>query len=177
MSPDRGRYRFRVLTADDAEQFRRLRIEALETSEDVLAATLEEVEAESLESIRDAIERRTRDGGFSLGAFSSHSDLVGMLNVGRLPLKRRRHIGILWGLFVSAAHRGQDLASTLLQEAIARCREIEEISQLHIEVVSSNTRAFDLYRKLGFEPYGTQPRAVQSSDGFQDYELLALFLE
>ena len=72
-------YRFRLLTADDAERFRSLRIEALETSEDVLAATLEEVEAESVASIRDALERRTRDGGFSLGAFTSRSDLVGML--------------------------------------------------------------------------------------------------
>ena len=170
-------YQFRTLSADDAEQFRKLRIEALETSEDILAATLEEVEGESVDSIRADIERRFKSGGFSLGAFSKQLDLVGLVNVGRPTLKRQSHIGILWGLFVSPAHRGQGVAGALLQEAISRARASDELRQLHIEVVTSNTTAFNLYRKLGFEVYGTRPRALQSEGGFHDEHLLAMVLK
>jgi len=176
MPSNRENYAFRALTPDDASQYRELRIEALRTDADVLAATLEEVEAESEAVIREDIARRIESGGFSIGVFTGQSDLVGLANVARPTLKRRRHIGIIWGVFVSVAHREQGLARKLLLETISEARNTNGLRQLHIEVVTTNKPAFELYQQVGFERYGTQPRAVQSEDGFHDEYLLALIL-
>ena len=176
MDPNREKYGFRVLTPHDAPRFRELRLEALKTNADVLAATLEEVEAESVETIRQDIEKRIRNGGFSIGIFSNQSDLVGMINVARPTLKKLRHIGIIWGVFVSTEHREQGLARELLLETISEARRTDGLRQLHIEVVTTNERALDLYQKVGFECYGTQPRAIRAEDGFHDEHLLALIL-
>jgi RimJ/RimL family protein N-acetyltransferase len=169
-------YSLRELVPDDAPQFRKLRIDALTTSSDVLAATLEEVEAESEDVVHQDIGARIRNGGFSVGAFSEQLDMVGMVNVARPSLERLRHIGCIWGVFVSTEHRNRGLARELLLEAIRLARNIEDLHQLHIEVVTSNASALQLYQELGFECYGTQPRAIRANEGYHDEHQLALIL-
>ncbi|MBW2577501.1 MAG: GNAT family N-acetyltransferase [Deltaproteobacteria bacterium] len=169
-------YSFRELVPDDAPQFRNLRLDALTTSSDVLAATLEEVEADSEGVVRQDIDARIRNGGFSVGAFSKQLEMVGMVNVARPSLERLRHIGCVWGVYVSTEHRNRGLARELLLELIRLARNIEDLHQLHIEVVTSNASAVRLYQEVGFECYGTQPRAIRTNEGYHDEYQLALIL-
>ena len=44
--------------------------------------------------------------------------------------------------------------------------------QIELEVVSSNTPAINLYKKLGFSVYGERPRSFRLKDGNYSDELL-----
>lgn len=50
------------------------------------------------------------------------------------------------------------------------------VEQLTLAVVSGNAGAVALYRRLGFEIYGTEPRALKSDDGYADEILMVRFL-
>lgn len=103
MAQNLGDSNSRELIPQGANQFRNLRIEALSTKPDILAATLEAVEAESVEEARKYLEPHIQNGGYSVGAFSSQSERVGRVNVTRPVSKRLRHIGEVLGVFRWAA--------------------------------------------------------------------------
>jgi ribosomal protein S18 acetylase RimI-like enzyme len=53
-------------------------------------------------------------------------------------------------LYVREAHRGRGIGARALEAAAAACGELD-VSALRLEVDVWNTRARDLYRRLGFE--------------------------
>ncbi|HEY7358830.1 MAG TPA: GNAT family N-acetyltransferase, partial [Ktedonobacterales bacterium] len=64
----------------------------------------------------------------------------------------------------------------LVAEAIAQARTIPGLEQLLLAVVTTNTAARRLYQSLGFEVYGTEPRAMKQGDQYWDEELMILRL-
>jgi ribosomal protein S18 acetylase RimI-like enzyme len=52
-------------------------------------------------------------------------------------------------LYVREAHRGRGIGARALEVAAQACRELD-VSALRLEVDTWNTRAMDLYRRLGF---------------------------
>ena len=51
------------------------------------------------------------------------------------------------------------------------------VVQLHAAVVTTNEAARRLYRSLGFEPYGMEPRGLACAGRYYDQELLVLMLD
>lgn len=51
------------------------------------------------------------------------------------------------------------------------------VEQLHAAVVITADPARALYRKLGFVPYGVEPRALRVGEAYFDQELLVLPLK
>ena len=52
-----------------------------------------------------------------------------------------------------------------------------QVAQLHAAVVTSNEAARSLYRSLGFEPYGMEPRGVACAGRYYDQELMVPLLD
>ncbi len=50
------------------------------------------------------------------------------------------------------------------------------VEQVHLFVAATNDRAVNLYRRLGFEPYGTKPRALMVNGIHIDELLMVKFL-
>jgi len=65
----------------------------------------------------------------------------------------------------------------LMQTAIERARAQPGLLQIHLAVVSENERAIALYRALGFESYGREPRALHVNGRYLDEELMVLRLD
>ena len=87
-------------------------------------------------------------------------------------VKHRAEFGIsvlkeYWGLGLGKA----------LAEACIQCAKEAGYIQMELNVVAENERALSLYRKLGFEEFGRNPRGfVSRTSGFQElvYMLLKL---
>jgi ribosomal protein S18 acetylase RimI-like enzyme len=80
-----------------------------------------------------------------------------------------RHVGIL-GIEVHAGSRGQGVGSALLRHALDDCRG--RFEEVRLSVIPANRTARRLYEKLGFEVYGTAPRAFQRNGTYHDFVLM-----
>ncbi|MGM7722920.1 GNAT family N-acetyltransferase [Metabacillus sp. Hm71] len=64
----------------------------------------------------------------------------------------------------------------LMQEAIKKAKEMVEIEQIYLTVMSTNHSAKRLYSSLGFEIFGTDKRAIKLNDTYFNEDLMVLFL-
>ncbi|MDY5348540.1 MAG: GNAT family N-acetyltransferase [Candidatus Ventricola sp.] len=91
------------------------------------------------------------------GEFAGNGALMGMG-----PSRYRHRAGVAIALF--QAYTGLGIGRAMMEALLAIARE-HGIEQVELEVVADNARAIALYKKLGFEVYGTMPRNMKYRDG------------
>jgi len=69
-----------------------------------------------------------------------------------------------FGISIKKAYWGAGIGSGLL-DAMIQAAKAAGYEQLELSVVAGNARALALYRKLGFEIYGTRERSFRYRDG------------
>jgi RimJ/RimL family protein N-acetyltransferase len=161
-------HRTRRLSGPDAEAFQALRLEALERHPAAFAAAPEEEAGRSLDEVALRLEQ-----GVVFGALVD-GRLAGSAGFAQPDRIKKRHKGVLWGLYVEAAARGQGLGRALVERVIAHAGE--QVEQLHATVSTTNLAARQLYLQLGFQIYGLEPRGLKVGDRYFDQELLVLRL-
>jgi ribosomal protein S18 acetylase RimI-like enzyme len=161
----------RRLGPADAEVFRAVRLEALTAAPEAFGSSPEEESARSVDVLRSRLTDTSPDAVF--GAFADGA-LIGiagfMLSLGI----KKRHKGVLWGVFVHSRWRGRGVGERLVRTVIHHATD--HVITLQATVVASNATARDIYRRLGFVPYGIEPRALRIGDVFHDEEMLMLDL-
>jgi len=148
----------RQLQEDDALALRELRTEALRDHPGSFGEALEE----HLRTPPEVSAKRLREASldnFVLGAFSD-GVLRGMAGFHRDWGMKRRHRGHVWGMYVSPALRGCGTGRVLLGTLLERARGINGLDVVLLGVAAENVAAFGLYRSVGFEEYGREPRAL-----------------
>ena len=158
----------RRLGRSDAEDYRTIRLRALETSPEAFGSVHA---VEAARPLADFAERLAASAVF--GAYAG-GPIVGMAGFKRETGPRDRHKGFIWGVYVEPAARGQGVGAALMEALIASARDAVE--QLTLAVVSSNQAAIALYEKFGFETYGVEPRALKGAEGYADEVLMVRFL-
>jgi len=155
----------RFLKSEDAAEWRRLRIEALQNDPEAFSASLEEYQALSM----DEIKRRLWSDGdsFVAGAFED-GQMTGMAGFFREKGPKSRHKGRVWGVYVTHASRGRGIGRRLMRTLLDRGAAIEGVEQILLSVTVSQEAASCLYRSLGFEPFGREPRALKIKDHYID---------
>lgn len=93
--------------------------------------------------------------------------LVGTLNFHNGAKQRVAHVGE-FSMGLAAAHRGRGIGRHLLQALLDWARAHPLIEKIQLGVLSSNTRAWALYQRLGFEEEGREPRAIKLADEHYD---------
>lgn len=166
----------RVLKRDDAESYRELRLFGLQESATAFGSSYEEEIVRTLHTTASRLVDPNAPDSFVLGDFENDklSGVVGMVGNERM---KTAHIGIIWGMYVRPAMRGQGRGRALMQAAIARSRNIDRILQLKLSVVTSNEAAKQLYESLGFEVYGVEPRSLLVDGVYYDQAHLWLRLD
>lgn len=159
----------RAVGPADAEVFRALRLEGLRQHPCAFAACHEEEAGQPLEMAVARLERSTVFGGFAQGA------LLGVAGFAMAEPAKKRHKGILWGVYVREEVRGRGLGRALVGLVIEHARG--RVAQLHAAVVTTNQPAGRLYRALGFQSYGIEPRGLFADGRYFDQELLVLLLD
>lgn len=124
----------------------------------------------TLEREEDWIRRNQGPGSLCLVA-ELEGKIVGNARIyARSQGSKCRHRAGL-GITVRRAYWSLGLGRALMTELLSYGRDWG-FEQLELEVYGQNQRAQNLYRSLGFVPYGELPRAFRQKDGSYDKEIL-----
>ncbi|MEM6277055.1 MAG: GNAT family N-acetyltransferase [Pseudomonadota bacterium] len=143
----------RALSADDAEAFRNLRLEALTLYPTNFLTTAEEFSARSMEEHRDMLARGTFWGVFEKDA------LVGIGALLPEHFAAAAHRATVGAFYVRRSHQGLGAASDLMR-GIIEAALARGIWQIELFVADSNPRAQRFYARHGFREVGRLPNAA-----------------
>ena len=159
----------RPLRADDAAQWRTLRLEALRAHPTAFASAYEEALEQDLST------RIPPPDGPSVlfGAFVSGA-LSGSAGLHVWPGMKQRHKSELWGMYVAPSLHRRGVGSALLSAVIEHART--RVAVVQLTVLQANNAAKALYSRFGFVSYGIEKRALRHQGVDHDDELMALDL-
>jgi RimJ/RimL family protein N-acetyltransferase len=162
----------RKLTEADLDDFWVLRLRALTDNPEAFGSTYDETVARGKAQMLQRL--GLTDESFSLGAFDA--TLIGTAGFHREERIKERHRGFIYGVYVVPEKRGKGGGKALIRELIPMATRLEGLEQLILAVVTTNQAAIRLYLSLGFEIYGTVPRALKQNGQYWDEHLMVLHL-
>jgi RimJ/RimL family protein N-acetyltransferase len=163
----------RTLTQADAPAFHEVRRRALHGEPEAFGMAPEEMS--SVEALAKQFQAQASgQDAFIMGAFTP--ELVGTVGCRREPRVKRRHVALIWGVYVLPEARGGGLGRRLLLDTLGRAREWPDLEQLWLEVTATNLAARRLYLALGFHVIGVRRRTLKVGGRYYDEEMMALDL-
>jgi RimJ/RimL family protein N-acetyltransferase len=155
----------RRLQPADAGRFARLRRQALITEPAAFGESPCEHDEATIED--HAARLDGSEGGFVIGAFDG-DELVGTAGFYRESRRKRRHKGVIWGVFVAPEYRGRTLSRQILSRLIDEIRLVPGVDLVLLSVATTQEPARRLYQSLGFRTVGVEPRALRTEAGDVD---------
>jgi ribosomal protein S18 acetylase RimI-like enzyme len=146
----------RRLSEADAEAFVRIRREALEDTPFAFGSSPADDRAGSIDFVRAAVSDSTRA---MFGAFAPN--LAGIVGVYGDRSQKGAHNAHIWGVYVSAAHRGKGIGRALLKVAIEFAGTLPSVTHIRLAVSERTAHALKLYASLGFVTWGIEPAALR----------------
>jgi ribosomal protein S18 acetylase RimI-like enzyme len=161
-------FEIRRLAPADAQDYRAIRLAALQGDARAFGSTYD---AEAGRPLTHFAERLA-----SSVVYAAYGDagIVGMAGFKRQEGGRERHKAFVWGAYVCPEMRRHGVARALMAALLEEASG--QVEQLTLCVVQDNAAAIALYRALGFEVYGMEPRALKSPAGYADEVLMVRFL-
>ena len=165
----------RVLTEKDAEAFWKIRLRALQEDPESFGASYEEILERGIAGSTPGLSRREGAAeDVTFGAFDEKGLLVGIASFRREEGVKRRHKGIIWGMYVPRELRGQGIGKALLEAAIDYAKGLPGLERINLAVVLTSKEARLLFVAHGFETYGLERQALKLHDRYFDQELMTL---
>ena len=165
-----GQINIRQFAVDDATIWRTIRLEALANAPLAFSQSLEDAEKQTIEDYR-----KTVSGPFPPFAAFDGATAIGTVGFYILHGPKVSHRGVLWGMYVSPTHRGRGIGRKLIGSVIDYARG--RVEQIHLNVVTTNIAAYDLYRSMGFVDYGVEPRALRYAGRDYDEAMMVLMVD
>ncbi|KPN89496.1 GNAT family N-acetyltransferase [Lysinibacillus sp. ZYM-1] len=163
----------RLLTAKDAELYRTLRLEGLQTNPEAFGSSFEEEKDMVLELFASRLEAQ---GSYTFGAFDQ-GELLGVATLVQESKIKIKHKASIFAVYVSPKKRGLSLGKRLMLEVINQGSKLADVEQINLTVVSSNDSAKGLYTSLGFQVFGTEKRALKIDQQYFDEDYMVLYVK
>lgn len=159
----------RQIGPDEAQAYRTIRLIALDGDPASFASDAETERARPL----DWYAQGTRDAAIFVAFVDDQP--VGMAGLFVSDRPKTSHIGTIFGVYVRPENRRNGMATDLMDAVVAHARTM--VRQVHLGVAVDNCAALNLYHRLGFQTYGTEPRALNVDGRFIDEHLMVRFLD
>jgi RimJ/RimL family protein N-acetyltransferase len=101
--------------------------------------------------------------------------MIGMAGITRGHWPKTRHFGVLWGVYVGPAWRGQRVAEALMNEIFSWSKD-NQISVIHLGVTVTHKSVIRCYNRCGFYKYGIEPKAIFFDGSYYDQVLMLKLL-
>lgn len=165
----------RLLTVEDAAQYRTVRLRALTEHPEAFGSSAEEFALQPLDEVAKRLSGQSDT--FSLfGAFLS-GELVGLSGFGRNSGGKTRHRGGIYHMYVTPEARGRGLGWLLLESAVDYAKEQPGLEELILAVTVGNDSARRLYERFGFVFSHREPRYIKIDGRYYDIDWMILDLQ
>lgn len=164
----------RKLVEEDAHEYWELRKIALKEVPEAFGMSYEE--AMAIENPIDHVKEVTKGEKSDFYGVFLDGELVGaatLIQADAAKMSHRAHIG---AVYVSAKSRGTGAGSALIKKIIEDAKLNPILEKLNLSVVTTNTPAVTLYKKLGFEIIGTEKNSMKYDGQYYDEYLMTLLL-
>ncbi len=165
----------RQIRAEDWQKYKALRMEAVYLHPEAFASTYEYEVAKTDEQWQSRVQSAAQSTENTILVADNQCQLVGMLGLRRLEGKFN-HVALIWGMYVQADYRGQNLGRALVQEGIAWARRLDGLKKLRLEVNAVNTPAHKLYLSRGFKETGRLYKEMNVGGQLCDIVLMEMFI-
>lgn len=137
-----------------------------------------ELSDELKSKFEDGLEKEVGENGWRKTwlAMNEENNIVGHADIRSNNQLNARHRVVL-GMGVDKNYRRQKIGSNLLVKIIDYCKANPKISWLDLEVISSNTKAKNLYEKMGFRQVGRTEDMFRIANVSYDYICMTLNVE
>ncbi len=169
-----GEVDIRTLNPEDAAAYWHLREEALATQPLAFGQAAEEHRATTVDETAARI-RNLPEHSFMLGGFDQGA-LVAIAMLMRQSGMKERHKAHIYGVYVTVSHRRRGLGQELIAALLRKANEEAGLEQILLDVATHQDSAVHIYRKFGFEIYGTEPRALKVGSEYVDEHHMILKL-
>jgi ribosomal protein S18 acetylase RimI-like enzyme len=154
------RISLRTGNLNDAEALLELEKEILSENE-YMISVIEEFD-ETLEQIRGWVEKILENEREQLIVAEINEEVVGLIVFRSKSTKRLSHTGTFTAM-VKKEYRNQGIGKLLIKELLNWAEQNPLIEKVSLGVLSTNQRAIDLYKKMGFIQEGRKIKEVKFS--------------
>lgn len=151
------------------QDYKKLRLEAVEDSPQSFLATTEETNQETQAEWKNKIENM-------FFAIDEKDNLVGMIGCYQEKLTKQQHIANIVSFYIKPEYRRQGLGRELIKTAIDFAKTKKEIEKIQLGVITTQKPAIELYKSIGFATIGEQKKAIKVDDKFYNEYLMELYL-
>ncbi|WP_223292240.1 GNAT family N-acetyltransferase [Salipaludibacillus neizhouensis] len=148
-------------------------MEALQQSPEAFGSSFEEEKDQTAAKYKERFDSSL--DAVTFGAFVD-SQLVGVVTLVKEKLVKMRHRANVVAMYVTPQKRGSGIGKALLSKVIEQAKELPEIEQIYLSVVTTNESAIKLYSVKGFNVFGTEERALKFDNTYFDEHHMVRYL-
>jgi len=105
---------------------------------------------------------------------AKEEEIVGLLDFAPKTKRKNAHTGE-FGVSVRSGFQGMGIGRMLVESLIRWAKDNQHIEKVFLNVMATNLRAIELYKKLGFQEEGRHIRAIKQLNG--DYvDLIQMYI-
>jgi GNAT superfamily N-acetyltransferase len=161
----------RVLIADDAAAYQKLRLRSLQEHPEAYGSDYSDEVHRPLEAVAERLQ--DLPDRFTLGAWTA-GQLVGIVSFYQGNGKKIRHRGGIAGMYVAPEARGQGVGTALLTALVQRAHQLPSLEEIILAVTVGNGAARSIYLAAGFQPSHVEKRYIKVADRYYDIEWMTL---
>lgn len=108
--------------------------------------------------------------------FKSPYNIIGQCEISNLEWEAATHVGSL-GIIVSKKYRNLGIGRNLIDTAIRESKKLNNKEKIILSCFSTNERALELYRKMGFKEVGVRKNQFYMDSTYYDEVIMEIFTE